>query len=176
MAERRTLRSLACLALLPGAVAGGCASSGNPFNNASDFDRTFIAAAQTWDLNKDGSVSCDEWVQYVTQEFRQADANGDGTLDEEEWKKLVASDRLFEIANLKYYDANGDGRVTLEEMTGKQNLAFKLLDRNGDCQIDRTESVQVHGVDRPKPSGGAPDGTTSGGGSTGPSSGRPGGY
>jgi Ca2+-binding EF-hand superfamily protein len=151
MVERRTLRMWACLALLPGAVAGGCASSGNPFGNTSDFDRTFIAAAQTWDLDKNGSVSCDEWMQYVTQEFRQADANGDGALDEEEWKKLVASDRLFEVANLKYYDANGDGRVTLEEMTGKQNLAFKLLDRNGDCQIDRTESVRVHGVDKVKP-------------------------
>ncbi|WP_333794078.1 EF-hand domain-containing protein [Hyphomicrobium sp.] len=151
MIEWRTLRTWACLVILPGAIAGGCASSGNPFNNTSDFDRTFIAAAQTWDLDKDGTVTCDEWVQYVTEGFRQADANGDGALDAEEWKKLMASDRLFEIANLAYYDANGDGRVTLEEMTGKQNLAFKLLDRNNDCQIDRTESVQVHGVDRTKP-------------------------
>ena len=97
--------------------------------------------------------------------------NGDGALDAEEWKKLTGSDRLFEIANISYYDANGDGRVTLEEMTGKQNLAFKLLDRNTDCQIDRTEAVQVYGTDRPKPSGDAPDPTKSGG-----TSGRPGGY
>jgi hypothetical protein len=171
MVQRRALGSLACLALLPAAVAGGCASGGNPFSNTSDFDRTFIAAAQTWDLDKNGSVSCDEWVRYVSQEFRQADGNGDGALDGDEWKKLITSDRLFEIANISYYDANGDGRVTLEEMTGKQNLAFKLLDRNGDCQIDRTEAVQVHGVDRPKPSGDAPDPTK--GGTT---PGRPGGY
>jgi Ca2+-binding EF-hand superfamily protein len=150
MTERRTLRMWACLALLPGAVAGGCASSGNPFSKASDFDRTFIAAAQTWDLDKNGSVSCDEWVRYITTEFRQADGNGDGALDAEEWQKLVSSDRLFQVADIKYYDSNGDGRVTLEEMTGKQNLAFKLLDRNGDCQIDRTEAVQVHGVDKIK--------------------------
>ncbi|WP_072395978.1 EF-hand domain-containing protein [Hyphomicrobium sp. CS1GBMeth3] len=170
MVEWRTLRTWACLAVLPGAVAGGCASSSNPFSNNTDFDRTFIAAAQTWDLNKDSVVTCDEWTQYITTEFRQADSNGDGALDAEEWKKLVRNDRLFEIANLAYYDANGDGRVTLEEMTGKQNLAFKLLDRNSDCQIDRSESVQVHGVDKIKPKdGGAPDTTTQG-------SGRPGGY
>lgn len=157
MVDWRTFRTWACLAVLPGTVAGGCASSSNPFNNTSDFDRTFIAAAQTWDLNKDSVVTCDEWTQYVTQEFRSADANGDGALDAEEWKKLVRSDRLFEVANLAHYDANGDGRVTLEEMTGKQNLAFKLLDRNSDCQIDRSESVQVHGVDKIKPKESAPD-------------------
>ncbi|MCC7253570.1 EF-hand domain-containing protein, partial [Hyphomicrobium sp.] len=98
MAERRMLRTVACLALLPGAVAGGCASSSNPFSNTSDFDRTFIAAAQTWDLDKNGSVSCEEWTRYVSTEFRQADGNGDGALDAEEWKKMVASDRLFEVA------------------------------------------------------------------------------
>jgi Ca2+-binding EF-hand superfamily protein len=173
MVQRRALGSLACFASLAAAIAGGCASGGNPFKNTSDFDRTFIAAAQTWDLDKNGSVSCDEWVRYISGEFRQADANGDGALDAEEWKKLVGSDRLFEIANIQYYDANGDGRITLEEMTGKQNLAFKLLDRNSDCQIDRTESVQVHGVDTPKASGNAPDTTQSGGTSPG---GRPGGY
>lgn len=148
MAQRRTLRAVTGLVLVP-VLAAGCAS-GNPFNNATDFDRTFISAAQTWDLDKNGSVSCDEWVQYVSTSFREADANGDGALDAEEWKVLVKSDRLFEVANISYYDANGDGRVSVEEMTGKQNLAFKLLDRNQDCQIDRTEAVQVHGVDRPK--------------------------
>lgn len=156
MNTRRALRTMACLALVPGVAGGGCASGGNPFKNTSDFDRTFIAAAQTWDLDKNGSVSCDEWTRYVTAEFRQADTNGDGTLDAEEWKTLVKSDRLFEVANIAYYDANGDGRVAVEEMTGKQNLAFKLLDRNQDCQIDRTESVQVHGIDKAKPKD-APD-------------------
>lgn len=174
MIQRRTLRTWACLALLPGAIGGGCASSSNPFGKSSDFDRTFIAAAQTWDVDKNGAVGCDEWVQYVTTEFRAADANGDGALDAEEWKKLVSSDRLFEVANLAYYDTSGDGRVTIEEITGKQNLAFKLLDRNGDCQIDRTESVQVHGIDKSPAKSAAPDTTQ-----TGPdrgTSGRPGGY
>ena len=69
---------------------------------------------------------------------------------------------------------SSDGRVAVEEITGKQNLAFKLLDRNGDCQIDRTESVQVHGIDKGPAKSSAPDTTQ-----TGPdrgTSGRPGGY
>lgn len=158
MIARRWLRTLACLALLPGAVSGCSSGASNPFAKTSDFDRTFIGAAQTWDLDKNGSVSCDEWAQYARESVREADTNGDGALDAEEWKKLVSNDRLFEVANLSYYDANGDGRVTADEMIGKQNLAFKLLDRNGDCQIDRTESVQVHGIDKAKPTA-APDST-----------------
>ena len=82
MVERRALGSLACLVLFPAALAGGCASGiSNPFKNTSDFDRTFIAAAQTWDLDKNGTVACDEWVRYISTEFRQADTNGDGALD-----------------------------------------------------------------------------------------------
>jgi hypothetical protein len=160
------------LALLSALAAGGCAA-GNPFNNSSDFDRTFIGAAQTWDLDKNGVVTCDEWANYVATSFRESDANGDGALDSNEWEQLVRGDRLFQVANVSYYDANGDGRVTLEEMQGKQNQAFKLLDKNQDCQIDRTETVQVLGVDKKKSDGGAPDTTQKG-----PSgqSGRPGGY
>lgn len=164
MNERRMLRTLACLALLPGAVTGCSSGATNPFAKTSDFDRTFIGAAQTWDLDKNGSVSCDEWAQYVRTSFREVDTNGDGALDAEEWKKLVSNDRLFEVANISYYDSNGDGRVTVDEMIGKQNLAFKLLDRNGDCQIDRTETVQVHGVDKAKPTTTAPDTSSSRGG------------
>jgi hypothetical protein len=137
------------------ALAGGCSSTpmfGNssPFGSTSSIDRTFIGAAQTWDFDKNGSVSCEEWKQYATTSLHEADANGDGTLDAEEFKKMAATDRLFEVADLSYYDGNNDGRVTVEEITGKQNVAFKMLDKNGDCQIDRNETVQVLQIDKPK--------------------------
>lgn len=163
MLKLRWQCALASAALVPAVLAGGCSSGiGNPFKDNNDFDRTFIGAAQTWDLDKNGSVSCDEWNQYVTTAFREADTNGDGSLDAEEHKMLVKNDRLFEVANIAYYDTNGDGKLSVEEMTGKQNLAFKLLDRNQDCQIDRTETVQVHGVDRVKAKDLAPDTTKQG--------------
>lgn len=141
-------RGRALAALAAAAMLAACVST--PFGSASDFDRTFIGAAQTWDLDKNGVVTCDEWKQYATTSLREADANGDGVLDAQEFATLARGDRLFEVANLAYFDANGDGRVSAEEIGGKPNQAFKLLDKNNDCQIDRNESVQVYNVDKPK--------------------------
>jgi uncharacterized protein YceK len=135
------------------AVLAGCSSMPSlTGSSASSMDRTFISAAQTWDFDKDGSVTCDEWKNYVATLVRESDGNGDGALDAEEFKKLAKTDQLFSVADLAYYDANGDGRVTIEEMAAKPNAAFKLLDKNGDCRIDRNESVRVLQVDAPKAS------------------------
>ncbi|MEQ1578831.1 MAG: hypothetical protein ABL894_14435 [Hyphomicrobium sp.] len=137
-------------------LAAGCSSSSNPFNSASDFDRTFIGAAQTWDLDKNSVVSCDEWKQYAATSMREADGNGDGALSPEEFEVMAKSDRLFSVADAKYYDGNSDGRVSAEELTGRQNRAFNLLDKNNDCQIDRTETAQVVQVDKKKDTSTAP--------------------
>lgn len=136
-------------------IAAGCSTS-SPFSSSNDFDRTFIGAAQTWDLDKNSVVSCDEWKQYAATSLRDADGNSDGALDAAEFAVMAKSDRLFSIADAKYYDGNSDGRVTAEELTGKQNRAFNLLDKNGDCQIDRNETVQVVQVDKKKDAGKAP--------------------
>ncbi len=50
---------------------GGGLGLSNPFSKGtSDFDMTFLSASSTWDLNKDGTVTCDEWKQYATEIFR----------------------------------------------------------------------------------------------------------
>jgi Ca2+-binding EF-hand superfamily protein len=140
----------ACAYLLATLLLSACSTVSNPFANSNDDDRTFISAAQTWDLNKDGTVTCDEWKQYVMTAVREADANGDGALDSTEWQALVKGDRLFSVATLSYYDSNGDGKATADEIANKPNRAFALLDKNGDCKIDRNETVQTYNVDKPK--------------------------
>jgi Ca2+-binding EF-hand superfamily protein len=161
MATQRT--GLLGVAVAFAALAGGCSSmpslTGNksPFGSTSSIDRTFIGAAQTWDFDKNGTVTCDEWKGYATTLFRESDGDGSGTLDASEFQTMAKTDRLFEIANVGYFDGNGDSRVTPEELTGKQNSAFKMLDKNGDCQIDRNETVQVLSRDAPKASGQAPN-------------------
>lgn len=120
-------------------------------------DRTFIAAAQTWDFNKDGNVTCDEWKNYAVSLVKESDGNGDGVLENAEFQQMAKIDKLFETADLRYYDLNGDGKITAEEMIGKQNIAFSILDRNGDCTIDRTETVQVVQIDAPASKSTAPN-------------------
>jgi hypothetical protein len=127
------------------AGASGCASDSSPLGNASTVDREFAAAAITWDLNRDGEVTCDEWKQYATGLFRSADANRDGFLSPEEFAAMARQDRLFDTGGFKFFDMNGDGRVTLEELTGKPNPAFALLDKNKDCVIGRDERVVQRG-------------------------------
>jgi EF hand len=129
--------------LVAALVGGGCSTgSGSPLDKASAIEREFVIAAVTWDLNKDGDVTCDEWKQYVTRLFREADANHDGVLTRDEYAALSRLDRLFETVSFNYWDANGDGRLTLSEMVDKPNPAFTLLDRNHDCVLTPDERVQ----------------------------------
>lgn len=111
----------------------------NPFSSTksiSDTDRVFLMAAGSWDRNRDNSVTCDEWKAYVGELFNGADANHDEALDASEWSSLVAVDRLFQTADLKYFDANGDGRVTRAELVDKPNPAFRLLDTSNTCVLN----------------------------------------
>lgn len=164
MNSSRLLVPLVCLTL------AGCSSMSslgkNPFSSTSNFDVTFVNASQTWDLDKNGTTTCDEWKQYSGGELRQADADGDGALNAQEWAVMAKSDRLFEMADLGFYDANGDGKVTAEELTGKQNPAFRMLDRNSDCQIAHDEKATVYSNVRVKEkdnSAGQPTGPPRGG-------------
>jgi hypothetical protein len=152
------LAAAAGLTLLAAACStGNPFTTGSPFSNASIVDRTFIGAAQTWDLDKNAVVTCDEWKQYAMTLLREADMNGDRALAGDEFAKMAKSDRLFDVADLKYFDGNGDGKVTADELTGRQNRAFALLDKNGDCQIARDESAQVVQVDKVKDTNPTPE-------------------
>jgi Ca2+-binding EF-hand superfamily protein len=117
----------------------GCATNKSPLATASSVDREFAAAAVTWDLNRDGNVTCDEWKQYASALFRAADVNHDGVLTREEFANLTHQDRLFEVAGFSYFDADSDGQITLSEVVDKPNPAFALLDTNHDCIISPDE-------------------------------------
>ena len=64
-----------------GIALGACAGGGGPLTKISETERIFIEAATTWDLDRDGVVTCDEWKRYAGVLARDADANGDGVGD-----------------------------------------------------------------------------------------------
>lgn len=125
-------------------VLGGCQSGSSPFSGASSRELTFYAAAQTWDLNKDNVVTCDEWKQYLATSFREVDGNGDGHLNKDEFVKLAKQDKLFEEADYAFFGGKAEGKLTLAEMQAASNPAFARLDRDKDCRLVTEEMVRQH--------------------------------
>lgn len=143
----KSLPSILC-ATIAGLTLSACSTtplpsigSINPFggNSLSEVDRAFLQAAGSWDTNHDNVVTCNEWKSYAEDLFNGADANHDDSLDASEWPNLIKVDRLFETANLQYYDANGDGKVTRAEFVDKPNPAFTLIDKSGTCKLDGSQ-------------------------------------
>lgn len=125
-------------------LLAGC-SSGSPMSaigsitggsKVSETDRVFLMAVGSWDRNRDNVVTCDEWKAYTTELFNGADMNRDGAVDATEWPRVVAVDRMFETANLSYFDVNHDGKVTSAEFADKPNPAFQLMDAGKTCALN----------------------------------------
>ena len=82
--KRASGAGAAALLLLAVLAVMGCASGGDPspLIAATPVEREFAAAAITWDVNKDGDVTCD--VAAVRhQPLREA--NRDGNLTRDAW-------------------------------------------------------------------------------------------
>ena len=114
-------------------AGGGCATT-SP-GDATTVDGAFIRAAQTWDINHDGNVTCDEWKSYALSLFKEADANHDGRLTPDEFAKLASMDHLFDTANFQYYDKDNKGYVTQADFVDRANPAFTQLDKDNTCVL-----------------------------------------
>ena len=114
-------------------VGAGCAATSPGLSDS--VEGSFIRAAQTWDLNHDGNVTCDEWRAYALSVFKEADTNHDGKLTPDEFAKLAKIDRLFEVANFGYYDVNKQGYVTQADFVDRPNPAFAVLDKDNTCVL-----------------------------------------
>jgi hypothetical protein len=149
------LRNLPVFA--PLAIAAACSTA----SSLPDVDRVFLSAAGNWDRNKDGIVTCDEWRAYASELFDSADTNHDGFVDATEYPKIVGTDRMFQTVDLRYYDADHDGKLSRTEFVDKPNRAFALLDQSNQCKLnaDQVAGARAHTeqvFDNKKPESGDP--------------------
>jgi Ca2+-binding EF-hand superfamily protein len=128
-------------------VMGGCSTTAPGMRDG--VDGAFIRAAPTWDLNHDGNVTCEEWRTYALSIFKEADLNHDGKLTPDEFQRLEKIDRLFEIADFKYYDVNKQGFVTQAEFVERPNPAFQELDKEKTCVL-KTHQLREALSSKPK--------------------------
>ncbi|MCB1355305.1 MAG: calcium-binding protein [Maritimibacter sp.] len=74
------------------------------------------------DANGDGTMSGDEVLGMLQSMHADADANGDASLSLEEFEALhIEMTRGLIVDRFQHLDADGDGKVTADEMTAPAN-------------------------------------------------------
>lgn len=115
----------------------------------SSLDESFLRGISSYDQNRDGEVTCDEWRAAAAEAFTKANKSGSGFLNEAEFRNLAASDRTFLVATFKYYDVNGDGKVDRKEFVDRPNPAFAFADKDKDCRLNDIELLNARNLSAP---------------------------
>jgi Ca2+-binding EF-hand superfamily protein len=151
-----TARLILCLTAA--AMAAGCSASNAGGGSSvatpsgqkiSELDKSFLRGISSYDLNRDGVITCDEWRTSAASAFIKANKSGSGVMTEEEFRNLAATDRTFLVATSKYYDANGDGKVDKKEFIERPNAAFAIADQDKDCRLTDVERLTARNLFAP---------------------------
>ncbi|WP_426609660.1 EF-hand domain-containing protein [Bradyrhizobium sp. McL0616] len=93
----------------------------------------------TWDANRDGIFTCDEWKGFADRIFTLADRNRDGKLDKTEFATVQKADAALADADFGYFDENQDGKIARKEFVDKPSAFIVRFDRDGDCRVTGDE-------------------------------------
>ncbi|MBF0187634.1 MAG: hypothetical protein HQL50_06875 [Magnetococcales bacterium] len=97
----------------------------------------FMAKISGLDSNGDGAISLQEIQEKKAKTFKLADSDGDGYLSVQEMmnlKKIRKAQRM-----LSRHDGDGDGKMSLDEYTGRTPHWLTKADTNQDGQITLQE-------------------------------------
>lgn len=144
-----TARLIICLAACGLAASCATPSSTSSAPEASAVDKSFLRGIGSYDQNRDGVVTCDEWRAAAGGLFTTANKSGSGFLTEDEFRSMATVDRTFLVANAKFYDANSDGKIDKKEFVERPNPAFAYADKDKDCRLSEPELLAVRSFSAP---------------------------
>ncbi|MEE8294547.1 MAG: hypothetical protein V3R64_02440 [Sphingomonadales bacterium] len=96
----------------------------------------------SYDLNQDGIVSCEDVAIRRTELFTIVDEDKSGGLDQREYMELRWHDKLYVLLELSNDDRDHNGQISLEEFQERSDPYFRRLDKDRDCIIT-VEEYQV---------------------------------
>jgi hypothetical protein len=143
----KAVRLIFCLAAA--GLTASCASSSSSGPEISTVDKSFLRGISSYDQNRDGVVTCDEWRTAAANLFTSVNKSGSGVLTEDEFRNLATTDRTFLVATPKFYDANGDGKIDKKEFVERPNPAFSYADKDKDCRLTEPEMLTVRNLSAP---------------------------
>jgi hypothetical protein len=144
LSQRKTLIAVACgtaalLAAIPAMASGGWGSwhgRGGPGG---------LIIIETFDLDKDGKITQAEIDQARKDQLAKYDTNKDGVLNLDEYQVLwMDAMRRMMVRQFQANDADGDGRITVEEFTARFADLVRDRDRNGDGVLT-VDELRPHG-------------------------------
>ena len=108
------------------------------------------------DTNKDGKITADEIAAEQRRMLAAVDVDGDGAVSVEEFRRRgqllmsVGATSMFDML-----DTNGDGKITIDELTAPSRRWFGRYDANKDGGIEASEmpdrpSMRGMGPGRPQ--------------------------
>jgi hypothetical protein len=97
------------------------------------------------DADKDGKVTRAEADAFRDAQFAKFDADGNGSLDDNEYLALMEDfRRQMMLTRFKRYDTDGNGVISKDEMSGRIGKMFTRMDRNDDGVIEADEMGRKH--------------------------------
>lgn len=98
------------------------------------------------DRDKDGSITLAEWTSSKPGTFKKMDADKDKFVTRDEaagfYSAMAGADQAMTEKRVSWImraDTNGDGKVTLEELTNDSVNDFKKRDKNADDVVNASD-------------------------------------
>jgi Ca2+-binding EF-hand superfamily protein len=92
------------------------------------------------DADHDGKVTKQEYLDARTAQFSRMDRNGDGFIDDADWREGANQrGQRAAVALRGRMDSNGDGKVSKEEFVNAPTMLFDKFDANKDGVLDAKE-------------------------------------